>query len=382
MKKRNMILALALALGMILCGCGSRGDADTGTAGKSGEETGIQDESDLKENQGKPEAGAAGLEKGGKLADGSEEAAENAGASDNGAEPDGSSGAPSDSAGESSVDGTEEGQAKESTATEATQGGPYGEISLRVPEGWKYETFPMDSEELVSGDYGIHFCPEGAEEGFIELAYIDFFGVCGTGLEEETVNLAGAPANIGTYDGHEYWDFISFRGQNDGMVALAYSVEGWWEEYGDDVMGILDTLTFRPDVKEGGAYVFREESEKPEIGLSVSLEKISPTGAVLVYSQFDGKAPTGELQDGADFVLEQYRDGRWEEVPVVVEGAYGFSAIAYTIPKEEVTKRELDWEWLYGQLAAGEYRIGKTVMDFRETANYDNYVIYAYFILN
>jgi len=68
------------------------------------------------------------------------------------------------------------------------------------------------------------------------------------------------------------------------------------------------------------------DGEKLEIGLSFSLEKISPTGAVLVYSQFDGKAPTGELQDGADFVLGQYRDGKWEEVPVVVEGAYGFNS--------------------------------------------------------
>lgn len=381
MKKRNMILALAL--GMILGGCGSRVDAGTGTAVKSGKETGIQNESDLNaENQGKSEAGTAGLEKGGEPADGSEEAAGNAGASDNGDESGGSSGGPSDSAGESSPNDTEEEQNKETAATEVTQGGPYGEISLRVPDGWKYETFPMDGEELVSGDYGIHFYPESAAEGFIELAYINFFGVCGTGLQEETVNLAGGPANIGTYDGHEYWDFISFREQNDGMVALAYSVEGWWEEYGDDVMAILDTLTFKPDVKEGGAYIFKNESEKLEIGLSFSLEKISPTGAVLVYSQFDGKAPTGELQDGADFVLGQYRDGKWEEVPVVVEGAYGFNSIAYMIPKEEVTKRELDWEWLYGQLPAGEYRIGKTVMDFRETADYDNYVIYAYFILN
>ena len=51
------------------------------------------------------------------------------------------------------------------------------------------------------------------------------------------------------------------------------------------------------------------------------------------------------------------------------------------IPNEEITERELSWEWLYGQLAPGEYRIEKIFLDFRETADYDEHVIYAYFNL-
>ena len=43
------------------------------------------------------------------------------------------------------------------TGTTVTQGGPFGAISLTVPEGWKYELCPMDSDSLLIGDYGICF---------------------------------------------------------------------------------------------------------------------------------------------------------------------------------------------------------------------------------
>ncbi len=81
-------------------------------------------------------------------------------------------------------------------------------------------------------------------------------------------------------------------------------------------------------------------------------------------------------------LLEQFREGKWEEVPVAVEGDYGFHDIAYVISGEEVTKRELDWKWLYGELPPGQYRIRKEIMDFRKTGDFDLYTVYAQFILN
>ena len=268
------------------------------------------------------------------------------------------------------------------TGTTVTQGGPFGAISLTVPEGWKYELCPMDSDSLLIGDYGICFSPEDADIGFVEIAYIQSFGVCGTGLSQEEVTVAGHPAWKGTYDGHAYWDFIGFKEPMRDVVAQTCLVEGWWEENEDAVMEILETFTFDPDVREGGAYLYQKESEKEQIGLHLFLEGISSTGAMLCYSQYDKGAPTGQLQDGDDFAIQVKEDGRWEEAPIVVEGDYGFHDIAYTIPSDDTTRRELDWEWLYGELAPGEYRIRKNVMDFRGTGDYDTYEIYAYFILN
>ena len=149
--------------------------------------------------------------------------------------------------------------------TTVTQGGPFGAISLTVPEGWKYELCPMDSDSLLIGDYGICFSPEDADIGFVEIAYIQSFGVCGTGLSQEEVTVAGHPAWKGTYDGHAYWDFIGFKEPMRDVVAQTCSVEGWWEENEDAVMEILETFTFDPDVREGGAYLYQKESEKEQI---------------------------------------------------------------------------------------------------------------------
>lgn len=282
--------------------------------------------------------------------------------------------------------GISEGRTGNKEAVPAVQDGPYGQLSLSLPEGWDYEACPVDSGSLINGMYGIRFYPEGVTEGYIELAYIDSFGVCGTGLFEETAVIAGSKASVGTYDGHEYWDFISFQGQCEGVVALTYSVDGWWSQYGDQALEILDTLSFDTDVKEGGAYVYSKESEIEEIALQLSLKDISPTGVTLVFDQYDKEAPTGELDFGADYAIERLTDGKWEALPGPVEGSesenYAFDSVAYLIKPESETEKEVDWEWLHGPLSPGNYRIKKVVHDFRGTGDFDEYMIYARFVLN
>lgn len=277
---------------------------------------------------------------------------------------------------------TEESEIRDGRATQAVQGGPYGELSILIPAGWESETYLTDSNDRGSGLYGIHFYPENVNNGYIEIAYIDSFGVCGTGLEEETVTVAGNPANIGTYDGHEYWDFISFGDQYEGIVASTYFVDDWWSGYEDQVMDILDTVSFDKNIKEGGAYIYNQESEISEIGLYVTLKKISPTGATLVFNQYDPDAPTGRLQYGNDFAVELLKDGEWESAPIVLDVDYGFEAVAYMMKNGESSEQELNWEWLYGELAPGEYRIRKKISDFRETGDYDTYTVYTHFFLN
>ncbi len=269
-----------------------------------------------------------------------------------------------------------------STSTiEAVQGGPYGRISVSLPDGWSYEACPIDSDALINGMYGIHLYPEDKSDGYIELAYVEFFGVCGTGLETENATIAGSPANIGTYDNHEYWDFISFQDENEGIVALTYCVDNWWSDYGNQTLAILDTLSFDQSIKEGGAYVYGAESEVGEIGLSFSLKNISSTGATLVFNCYDEAAPTGSLQFGDDFIIEIQKNGKWEEAPIPIEGNYAFHDVAYVL-KGDKAEMDMEWKWIYGELEPGEYRIKKSVDDFRASGDYDEYTVYAQFVLN
>lgn len=264
--------------------------------------------------------------------------------------------------------------------TEVVQGGPYGRISLSLPAEWRYETYPVDSGTQAQGLYGIRFYPENVTDGYVELAYIDRFGVCGTGLTEEARTIADTPASVGTYDNHAYWDFIAFRDAYDGLVAFTSSVEDWWAEYELQIWDILDTVSFDSQVREGAVCVYNPESELSAIGLSLSLKNISPTGATLVFYQYDTQSPAGSLSYGDDFTLEVQKNDVWESVPTILE-TYGFNSIAYCIPAGETVEQPCDWSWLYGTLAPGSYRIKKSVLN-SGNAGADEYIISAYFILN
>lgn len=261
---------------------------------------------------------------------------------------------------------------------EVSLSGRSGTILVQIPEGWESISFP-DCGQYES--YGIRFYPEDVESGYIVIAYVDPFGVCGTGLFEEDMTLAGDTASMGTYDNHEYWDFIAYEGKNKGLVATTYCVDEWLNEYYAQAMAILDTVSFKaedPGTTEG---IYYDDTEADDIGLSMRIDNVSRAGAKLFFVQSDGN-PKGDLEYGDDFIIEKNLAGEWTEAPIVVAGNYGFNSIAYQIAKNEVTNFEIDWKWLYGELEPGEYRIGKEIMDFVETGSYDKYMLYIHFIIN
>lgn len=252
--------------------------------------------------------------------------------------------------------------------------GQKGTMGIQIPEDWDSISFPEFSE------CKIRFYPEDIERGYIELAYMESFGVCGTGLTEKEITIAGDTANMGTYDNQEYWDFIVFKGKNQGIVASTFEVDEGWEDYTTQVMEILNTVSMQVGEIGDTEIVNYDDSKLEEIGLSINVGKFTRTCAELYFVQSDGN-PKGDLQYGDDFIIERIENDVWIEAPIVVEGDYGFNAIAYQIAKEDATSFEIDWKWLYGELESGEYRIGKSVLDFIKTGIYDEYMIYVYFTI-
>lgn len=120
-------------------------------------------------------------------------------------------------------------------------------------------------------------------------------------------------------------------------------------------------------------------SGQPQWGITLTAENVTPTGLTIVCTQSDGE-PTGELQTGSDYILEQLTEGAWKKVDYLSqEHEIAWTAEAYLIPTEDTVKWEVNWEWLYGELSAGQYRIGKGIMDFRESGDYDTAMHYAEF---
>lgn len=112
----------------------------------------------------------------------------------------------------------------------------------------------------------------------------------------------------------------------------------------------------------------------PDWGLTLSVENVTSTGLTLVVNQSGGN-PTGELMTGEPYRLFTLVDDTWEvveELPLP-EGvdARAWNSIGYSIYKGETREFEINWEWMFGELPSGTYRIIKEFMDFRKTADYD-----------
>ncbi len=114
----------------------------------------------------------------------------------------------------------------------------YGSISVVLPKNWKSEIVDEDGV-----GFGIDICPDGEIEGEICLRFYNGFGVCGTGLKEETISIAGYEAWQGTYDNARWWDFIYLKDTPGDYVILNQGADAWLGEYEDELMQILDSMT-------------------------------------------------------------------------------------------------------------------------------------------
>ena len=88
--------------------------------------------------------------------------------------------------------------------------------------------------------------------------------------------------------------------------------------------------------------------------VTMSLTDVTPTG-VTVIIQDDNREP---LVYGEWFVIEREKDGVWYEVKTKISN-YGFNEIGWLTDERGGLTMTVDWEWLYGELPAGHYRILK-----------------------
>ncbi len=58
-----------------------------------------------------------------------------------------------------------------------------------------------------------------------------------------------------------------------------------------------------------------------------------------------------------------------------------FTDEGYVLPPEGEAEMKIDWEWLYGKLPPGTYRIKKSIVDVRSVGNNPLYFLTSQFII-
>lgn len=114
------------------------------------------------------------------------------------------------------------------------------------------------------------------------------------------------------------------------------------------------------------------------VTMTVNKEAVSSTKLTVAFKN----KSNSQCIYGDYFWLEKKITGRWHQVPDTIDGNYGFNSIGYNLASGDAVEWLVDWNWLYGSLDAGEYRIVKYISDFRGTGDYDTYYLTAEFTIS
>ena len=119
-------------------------------------------------------------------------------------------------------------------------------------------------------------------------------------------------------------------------------------------------------------------SSNDKWGITLTCEDVTNSGLTLKIEQFGGN-PSGDLQTGEWFMIEKNSDGKWQRINTNPLIDYAWNTVAYKINKNDTTKLNVEWKWLYGELPPGIYRISKEIMDFRGAGDFDKKIYMANF---
>ena len=109
----------------------------------------------------------------------------------------------------------------------------------------------------------------------------------------------------------------------------------------------------------------------------MTLSDITPTGLTVHFKQYY-EAEHGELIYGGSYQLQRQDGDVWEDVPTIIEN-WGFDDVGYVFPDDGIADISIDWEWLYGRLDPGTYRITKTLLE--GSGSVKEYPLTAQFII-
>ena len=122
--------------------------------------------------------------------------------------------------------------------------------------------------------------------------------------------------------------------------------------------------------------------EKPnEWGIALEVENVTASGLTIVCNHSGGEN-VAKLYTGSYYIVQKSEKAGWVDVEYLpLEYDVAWTMDAWIIQEEDTTRWDVNWEWLYGELPAGEYRIGKEIMNFRATGDFDEEMVYAGFVI-
>lgn len=111
------------------------------------------------------------------------------------------------------------------------------------------------------------------------------------------------------------------------------------------------------------------------VTMTIKEGTLTKTGATVIITDISGDDNTyGEF-----FRIDKKENNKWKKVDVVVKGNYGFHMVGYEVNEDNILEMKIDWNWLYGELDTGEYRLVKSASVSKNNSYLGEKYIYVEF---
>lgn len=97
-------------------------------------------------------------------------------------------------------------------------------------------------------------------------------------------------------------------------------------------------------------------SAEDNCGITISANNISNTGLTLLFE--NTQLPAGSISLGRSFSIQVFKEGEWFDLEPITEAIFLTDAF---VPSDTCWSMDIDWEWLYGELPQGKYRLSKSL---------------------
>ncbi len=102
-------------------------------------------------------------------------------------------------------------------------------------------------------------------------------------------------------------------------------------------------------------------------GVSIKIKEgtLTNTGATLIITDITDN----NYSYGESYRIDKKENGKWREAPKVIEDAF-FNEPAYQLDENNQIIRKINWEWIYGKLKPGTYRLVTKASDKKISAEF------------
>ena len=111
-----------------------------------------------------------------------------------------------------------------------------------------------------------------------------------------------------------------------------------------------------------------------DVSLSIKDGTLKNTGVTLVLTNNSDE----DFNYGNPYEIEIKKDGEWHKINVQLN----FTLPAFSLKAKESKEIELDWEYDYGKLASGTYRIIKSIDYEKEEGNFEKFNVAVEFAID